>query len=45
MIIGNTHDETRAFLGGDPKNFTVTWEELPDRLGPSWCWTSRRRWW
>jgi para-nitrobenzyl esterase len=34
MIIGNTHDETRAFLGGDPKNFTVTWEELPDRLGP-----------
>ena len=34
MIIGNTHDETRAFLGHDPKNFTVTWEELPDRLGP-----------
>ena len=22
MIIGNTHDETRAFLGGDPANFT-----------------------
>ena len=22
MIIGNTHDETRAFLGGDPSNFT-----------------------
>lgn len=34
MIIGNTHDETRAFLGGDPKNFTVSWEELPERLGP-----------
>lgn len=34
MIIGNTHDETRAFLGGDPKNFTITWEELPERLGP-----------
>ncbi|MDB5457737.1 MAG: carboxylesterase [Caulobacter sp.] len=34
MIIGNTHDETRAFLGGDPRNFTITWEELPARLGP-----------
>ena len=34
MIIGNTHDETRAFLGGDPKNFDLTWEELPERLGP-----------
>ncbi|WP_165187237.1 carboxylesterase/lipase family protein [Caulobacter soli] len=34
MIIGNTHDETRAFLGGDPKNFTITWEELPERLAP-----------
>jgi para-nitrobenzyl esterase len=34
MIIGNTHDETRAFLGGDPKNFTLTWEELPERLAP-----------
>lgn len=33
MIIGNTHDETRAFLGGDPKNFDLTWEELPERLG------------
>jgi para-nitrobenzyl esterase len=32
MIIGNTHDETRAFMGGDPKNFTVTWDELPARL-------------
>jgi para-nitrobenzyl esterase len=32
MIIGNTHDETRAFMGGDPKNFTVTWDELPGRL-------------
>jgi carboxylesterase type B len=32
MIIGNTHDETRAFLGGDPKNFALTWEELPARL-------------
>jgi len=34
MIIGNTHDETRAFLGGDPKNFDLTWDELPARLGP-----------
>jgi para-nitrobenzyl esterase len=32
MIIGNTHDETRAFMGGDPKNFSVTWDELPARL-------------
>ena len=29
MIIGNTHDETRAFLGGDPANFTLTWDDLP----------------
>lgn len=35
MIIGNTHDETRAFLGGDPSNFTVTWEQLPDKLAPN----------
>jgi para-nitrobenzyl esterase len=34
MIIGNTHDETRAFLGGDPRNFDLTWDELPARLGP-----------
>jgi len=32
MIIGNTHDETRAFLGNDPDNFTLTWEQLPARL-------------
>ena len=35
MIIGNTHDETRAFLGGDPANFTLTWEELPAKLIPN----------
>lgn len=35
MIIGNTHDETRAFLGGDPTNYTVTWEQLPDKLIPN----------
>ena len=32
MIIGNTHDETRAFLGGDPTNFTVDWARLPAKL-------------
>ncbi len=32
MIIGNTHDETRAFLGGDPHNFELTWEELPAKI-------------
>jgi para-nitrobenzyl esterase len=35
MIIGNTHDETRAFLGGDETNFTVTWEQLADKLVPN----------
>ena len=32
MVIGNTHDETRAFLGNDPKNFELDWDELPARL-------------
>ncbi len=32
LVIGNTRDETRAFLGNDPTNFTLTWEQLPDRL-------------
>ena len=35
MIIGNTHDETRAFLGGDATNFTITWEQLPEKLVPN----------
>ena len=35
MIIGNTHDETRAFLGGDPTNFTVGWDGLTAKLGPA----------
>lgn len=35
MIIGNTHDETRAFLGGDPTNYTVTWDQLPEKLIPN----------
>lgn len=32
MVIGNTRDETRAFLGNDAKNFTLSWEDLPARL-------------
>jgi para-nitrobenzyl esterase len=32
MIIGNTRDETRAFLGNDPDNFALTWEQLPGKL-------------
>ena len=32
MVIGNTRDETRAFLGNDPRNFELDWEALPARL-------------
>lgn len=32
MIIGNTRDETRAFLGNDPANHALNWEQLPDTL-------------
>lgn len=32
MVIGNTHDETRAFLGNDPANFALSWDSLPARL-------------
>lgn len=32
MVIGNTRDETRAFLGRDPANHALTWESLPARL-------------
>ncbi|WP_431307589.1 carboxylesterase/lipase family protein [Brevundimonas denitrificans] len=35
MMIGNTREETLAFLGGDPANAGLTWEELPARLTPS----------
>jgi len=31
MMIGNTHDETRAFIT-DPGVYTMTWDELPARL-------------
>ncbi len=32
MVIGNTRDETRAFLGNDPANFALGWDDLPARL-------------
>jgi para-nitrobenzyl esterase len=34
MIIGQTADETLAFLGNDPRNAGLTWETLPQRLTP-----------
>jgi para-nitrobenzyl esterase len=36
MMIGNTHDETRAFLGNDPHNFALSWDELPAKLPPAY---------
>src|SRR4029453_3410811 len=35
MSTGNTHDETRAFLGGDESNFKLTWDQLPEKLAPN----------
>lgn len=32
MVIGNTRDETRAFLGSDPGNFALDWTTLPAQL-------------
>jgi len=32
MVIGNTRDETRAFLGNDESNFALTWATLPAKL-------------
>ena len=34
MIIGNTRDETIAFLGNEPGIRNLTWQQLPDRLLP-----------
>jgi para-nitrobenzyl esterase len=34
MIIGNTRDETIAFLGNEPGIRELTWEQLPERLMP-----------
>ncbi len=36
MMIGNTHDETRNFLGNDPHNFALSWDELPAKLPPQY---------
>ncbi|WP_156459634.1 carboxylesterase/lipase family protein [Brevundimonas sp. Root1279] len=35
MMIGNTREETLAFLGNDPANAGLTWEALPGRLTPA----------
>lgn len=32
MVIGNTHDETRGFLGHNRENFTLDWDDLPAKL-------------
>ncbi|PZO49546.1 MAG: carboxylesterase, partial [Alphaproteobacteria bacterium] len=32
MVIGNTHDETRGFVGADRTIFALTWDALPARL-------------
>lgn len=32
MVIGNTRDETRAFLGNDDENFALGWDDLPAKL-------------
>lgn len=36
MIIGNTRDETRGFLGGNPANHALTWDDLPAKLPPQY---------
>jgi len=35
MIIGNTRDETLAFMGDDPANAGLTWETLAARMTPA----------
>jgi len=32
MVIGNTHDETRGFVGADRTIFALTWDDMPARL-------------
>jgi para-nitrobenzyl esterase len=32
MMCGNTHDETRGFVGWDPKVFDMTWEQVIAKL-------------
>ena len=32
MMIGNTHDETRGFVGADRALFSLAWDDVPARL-------------
>ncbi len=32
LVVGNTRDETRAFLGHEPAHFSLDWTELPEKL-------------
>ncbi|PHY14084.1 carboxylesterase [Caulobacter sp. B11] len=32
MMVGNTHDETRGFVGWDPKVFDMSWEQVVAKL-------------
>jgi para-nitrobenzyl esterase len=34
MIIGNTHDEARAFTASDERNFDLTWDMVAAKLAP-----------
>jgi len=34
MIIGNTHDEARAFTASDPRNFQLSWDTVAAKLAP-----------
>lgn len=34
MIVGNTHDEARAFTAGDERNFHLTWDTVAAKLAP-----------
>ncbi|WP_269514525.1 carboxylesterase/lipase family protein [Brevundimonas subvibrioides] len=34
MIIGNTHDEARAFTASDGRNFSLTWDTVAAKLAP-----------
>lgn len=34
LIIGNTHDEARAFTAGDERNFHLTWDTVAAKLAP-----------
>lgn len=32
MLLGNTHDETRGFVGSDRSAFNLSWDDVPQRL-------------